>query len=212
MARVEEWIGEFIEFHTARCPRQDWPPGDAESDRVFWDAWRYQFVIKGVTFDLVDEASRRLAGQPPQWLGDHLPSLLKSVAEIVKDRAERTGGEKEDPLKEASKESRDCLDCSGTGWATRFVHENLHGRFRTATDNPVPVGGSFAIPCGCPYGRQVAAAAGRRLTVADYPSLRLDFVEWSDVADNAYRYRPEPLAVELAPPRRQAVAVAEAVA
>lgn len=208
MKKVDDWFGLFIATHMMRFPREDWPEEMSEEASNFFGAWRHQFIIKGLTEDVATKASLDLAGDPPRWLADHLPAILKAGAEVRRQAEPQTSAES--PLEDARMASRDCPDCLGNGSAVRYVHPEILGKLKTSAGNPVPIGGSVSIPCSCPLGRHVArglAPEGRQPvpTVDRYPSLRRWEAPWgspsSDGLDNQFRYRPSEWDAALECPR-----------
>lgn len=202
MARVEEWLPEFMRRHTARCHRHDWPTDEdpdrpSENTRDFYDAWRHAFVTHGVEDRFADLASLEMAASPPAFLSEHLPMVLKLAAEYRRRHESGLGVNAEAASVEAATSlSRDCPDCGGTGGALRYVHQDILGKVKTFGGHPAPLGYSVAYPCSCPLGKFVARGlrqpgqAADPLTIDQYPSLRLRPVRWSDRPDCKYRYRP----------------------
>jgi hypothetical protein len=197
MDRVEDWIGEFYVKHTDRCPREDWPQADTEAESSFIDAWRHAFVTRGVEHPLADAASLDMAGEPPRFLDQHLPTLVKLAMDLRRLRDAGLGLEVQaGTVESASVASRDCPDCGGSGGAVRYVHEDILGRIRTLGGNLAPLGSAVAYPCSCPLGRLVARGlrqggqAAEPPTIDQYPRLRLRPVRWSDSPDCQYRHHP----------------------
>lgn len=201
--RIEEWLPRFLTDHIKRFPGMTWPGLGTDPFLDMAKVWRHNLVTNGVTAEVALEASYSLAGIE-HFQADHLPKFLKICGEIARRDASTFSSVEADPLKAASRASADCFDCGGSGWAVRFIHPEIHGRLNNANGDPVPVGMSVALPCGCDLGREMARIHGYRLTVADYPTLRLRLVgvDPEERWDNCYRYRPEapePEVVEACP-------------
>lgn len=85
MAPVESWFTAFIRRHTTRCHREDWPKagafGDREKARIFYAAWVPALEARGIDEQDAEAASIRMAAEPPAFLAEHLPTLLKFGAE-----------------------------------------------------------------------------------------------------------------------------------
>jgi hypothetical protein len=80
--------------HVERFPRGDWPGFESE----FWGELRHLFVTKGVTEAVADAASRRLFGNPPEFVGQHPSVLLAAVREVWREAREATPAVRPEPV------------------------------------------------------------------------------------------------------------------
>jgi hypothetical protein len=197
MDRVEGWIGDFYVKHADRCPREDWPDAGTEAESSFIEAWKHAFVTRGVEHRFADLASLEMASDPPKFLDQHLPALVKASLELRRrEDAGRGVAEVAATVEAARLASRDCPDCEGSGLAIRHVHPDILGRAVTFGGGEAPAGSAVAYPCSCPLGRFVARGLrqpGQQadpLTVDQYPTLRARPVRWSDRPDNRLRHHP----------------------
>lgn len=141
MARVSDWFRGFAERHTERHPRADWPALDEAPE--FYAAWQGNFVLAGVEQDVADEASVRLVGEPPSYLGEHVPALLKVCRLIYRERAESGQGDAADSRESAERASKDCDDCGGLGLTLRYRRKSADHK----------AGPKITLYCRCPMGR-----------------------------------------------------------
>jgi hypothetical protein len=188
--RVEEWLPGFLIQHTKIHHGFSWPALGSDEFVTMAKVWQYQFVTHGITLEVAQEASLGLAGIEHRQV-DHLPIMIRVAREIMQRVSQGTMPPiAPDPLRDATLASIDCRDCGGSGWAIRYIHSDIHGKLNNARGSPVAIGSSVGIPCGCELGRLIAQGTGHRLTVDQYPSLRLQAVTWSSQLDCKYRYRP----------------------
>lgn len=195
MPTVDAWFWEFTGRHTARFPRPDWPPVEAE----FWEGVKSLFVRHGVAEADADAASVALMESPPPFVDRHPEALLNLVRAGWKSaRHEAAGVSGRD---EAHALSRGCPECGGDGIAVRFRRRSL-GDLRPGGRPVLP---SVTLWCVCPMGRWVRQAhlagpaesreASRGfLDLADHPWLQ---------GDSAAPYHRPPTRAELgedAPP------------
>jgi hypothetical protein len=188
--RIGEWIPGFMMEHVITHKGFPWPDVNSNEFTELTRVWMYQFIKHGITPEVAREASYGLAGIEHK-LSDHLPTFLRVCQEIFKRVNQGTLPPiAPDPLRDATLASSDCRDCAGSGWATRWIHQSIYGKLNNAQGNPIAVGCSVAIPCGCALGKLIASHTGHRLTIDQYPSLKLQSVPWSSELDCKYRYRP----------------------
>ncbi len=184
MAKVETWFLRFIGTLIEVLPRADWPSPDSE----FWESYRRAFVRHGVTETVLTEAVQLLAEEPPSFLDRMLPELLAKVKTVWKN-SELPDSVEVGSLEAAKLRSRDCIDCYGMGFATRFRHASK------VKGKPT----SVVFYCMCPMGRalesshrtgteKVRDAHARIPDLADHPKLQLGYVRWADEQDNKFRY------------------------
>jgi hypothetical protein len=73
---------EFLDGHTGRCHRHDWPV-----NRAFFAAWEVEFDRLGVTREEAEAASIEMAREPSRYPSDHLPTLAAKVKKIREAKA-----------------------------------------------------------------------------------------------------------------------------
>jgi hypothetical protein len=142
--RVQDWFPEFVVTLTEMFPRGDWPPLDAE----FWTTLDHIFRVKGVTQEVAIAAARLLFEDPPQFVVDYPKALLEKIRACWKS-GQVTPQSLDDPTA-AQQASRDCEDCSGSGFATRYPRPPLEARAQDRAQSRVPY---VLLYCLCPYGR-----------------------------------------------------------
>jgi hypothetical protein len=194
--RVDLWFFDWLGRHCERHPRSDWP--STEDGRLFYGGWLGVFVRHGITEDVADEVSVRLMDDPPKFVAEHIPALVKAAREVFRERAAQGKGPATDSREAALAASRECEDCSGQGLTVRY-------RQRSAD----PTG--FVRPevvcyCRCAMGRWIERSHREKSPELRKRIINLDDNLWLE--DEVYRRAPERLAVEaadgpLAPPLRQ---------
>jgi hypothetical protein len=96
MGRIEGWFPGFVERHTDRFPRSDWPPPDSE----FWRGLLGLFVRHGVTEELADVSSQMMMESPPDYVDKHpgmLISRIRSAQRELADAAPKSTAPPRDP-------------------------------------------------------------------------------------------------------------------
>lgn len=146
---VAHWFYVWLDRHFDRFPRGDWPGADEKPE--FYRGWLGNFVMRGVTEDVADEASERLMGEPPEFVGQHIPALLAMAAIIFRERAEANRDHPADSREAALLASRDCDDCLGMGLTLRY--RRLSRGECDARGMPKP--DHITCYCLCPMGRWV---------------------------------------------------------
>jgi hypothetical protein len=196
MAAVRDWFGDFMAAVIERTCRGDDLP---EPGSEFWSDFERSLVRIGAIWPHADEALS-IVCDSKVFPSDIRPAIVAEIRRLQGLALASGGaGTSVHTREEAEAASRGCQDCSGAGYAHRFVHEDILGLIRTARGNDVPVGYEFAVPCSCALG-QLAAHTLRKpgqtspiLTIDKYPALRREPVEWTDSPDgldNRHRYRP----------------------
>jgi hypothetical protein len=158
---VKEWIVGFLERHRARFAPNDWPDPDSKPEDwiEFVKGWVTAFALKQISEAEADEASRRLALDPPQWRRDHVPAVVKAVEAL---RGAKAGPPvASDDRAAAVAASRDCPGCSGSGYGSAVDAARTQ-----ATGHEVRV--ACLCPCACPMSRWVE----RQLAQSDAETLR----------------------------------------
>src|SRR5215831_2218810 len=79
---IKDWLGEFVEAHQARHPREDWPDPESPGGRFLWATWFDGAKSERITADEMDVASRAIDGSVLRRWEDHLPALLAAVARL----------------------------------------------------------------------------------------------------------------------------------
>jgi hypothetical protein len=184
--RIERWFPGWLSRHQARHPRSDWPDPELapEAARDFYAAWLGNFARLGVTEDVADEASIRLAANPPAFADRHLPALLSEAALVWSERAEQQGGKLPDSREVGQVASRDCPECGGCGQTyRRFSAPELSGGVLSA-----------AFGCLCSYGRWLVASRRKAedLQVCGFPDLA-DYPELWDAAKSHPSWPEKPV-------------------
>jgi hypothetical protein len=153
------WFRGFIAAHQERFPHGAWPE-DAQARKEFFAPWKAALAKAGATADQAERASVALAEDPPRYLSDHLPALLKILGGIRREEG-AAGGRFEDRA-EAEAASRGCVHCGGGGLAS----------------TPHPADGRMvAATCVCPAGRWMRDRIDRgkdRQLAARFPDLASD--------------------------------------
>lgn len=155
------WADRLME----RVPRSDWPDLTGE----WWSGVR---DLVGEMRPTEPELARLLAGlqrKPPRGL-DQLVPRAEEELRAMRAAAADAGP---DDRQRAAAESRDCVECSGCGMASRDRERPGYGRY------------SASYYCHrCPMGRWLKQAHGRNpngprmADLADHPEL------WSDANDD----------------------------
>ena len=131
------WFKAFVAEHQSRFPRSDWP-AEKEERLAFFRPWKNALAKSRATGDMAEQASLRLAENPPRFLSDHLPALLKHIGDIRRERSGESGEYEDRAAAEAA--SANCM-CGGGGLVSRQIR---HGE------------GWMSVACYCPE-----CAAGR---------------------------------------------------
>jgi hypothetical protein len=152
MARVEDWLPDWVEEHRARHPGSFLPPFASEEGTELYEAWRAVFVKNGLQdYAVATEASKHLVGEKIAQPRDHLPTLITLAVGIYKQRQAQglptEGGGGADARKAAEDASRGCAPCGGTGLGTVYRPDPCPAQYRHA---------SAVCYCDdCPYGRWI---------------------------------------------------------
>jgi hypothetical protein len=192
MARVSDWFTDFAIQLIERSGRGDFP----ELGTEFWCDFEKSLVRIGATFAQADAASSSVCDLPDVFPSQYRGLVVQAVQAIQAREAVAARGVPAGSRQEAEIASRECPECLGSGWSTRFIHAEVVGRMRAAGGNDLPAGCSVASACGsCQLGRFQAAANSTPerpcRTWADSPEFRFGPVPWSDRPDNRYAHRPE---------------------
>jgi len=141
-----DWVGRFVEI----VPRQDWPMPDSE----YWEVVKRGFIRQGVNLIVAEEASQRLAEEPPPFLDRMLPELLAKSRTIFKEnesssRSASNGSETDRLDAEAASQNCDRAGCGGkSGLTILYRHQSaVQGE-----NNEV------VFYCNCAMGQWIAAA------------------------------------------------------
>lgn len=172
------WFLDFADEHVKRHDRPDWP----EAESPFFAAWEEALARRGVPEEVAILASIRMAEKSPKYQNEHLPDLLETADAIIAEQRSAVVGSRE----EAEAKSWSCLDCLGNGLAIRFQHQFDSGR-------------RVQFFCLCPKGRWLLQThqskstdvLGRIPDLANFPSLRIHRVPWSETPDHRCRYHPD---------------------
>jgi hypothetical protein len=177
----------------ARMPRADWPVADSESGMEFWRTLGKNLIARGVTQEEADLASQAMAGDPPDYLSD-VPKRLMAEVELVwqRKRADELGrsGDPIQDRKGAESASRNCPDCGGNGFATRYSWEPS----TNSEDKPRPADHGYSFFCTCAMGRFLCRNADQDThrkvgDLAEHADLQVGRVDWSETPDHFRRYR-----------------------
>lgn len=163
MAKVDDWFFLFMQKHMARHPREDWPDHTTTAGEQFWVGWRSLFVKHGITEAIADEASTILMADPPKFVADHPPAMVKLCQRLFRE-AQAAGGGDLTAREGALVASRDCWDCQGQGLTIRYRHKSGEPGRRTIT-----------LYCLCPYGRFL-----ERSHAASSPDVRRRIYDLAD--------------------------------
>lgn len=109
------WFKAFLLAHQARFPHGQWPEG-AEARKEFFTPWKAALARVGATADQAERASVALAEDPPRYLSDHLPALMRILAGIRREDGPASG--RFEDRAEAEAASIGCVHCDGGGMAT----------------------------------------------------------------------------------------------
>lgn len=77
MERDEGWIGDFYARHTERHPREDWYVPGSDAEGVFLDGWEHAFSERSLGPRELELASLDMVADPPRFLADHAPALIR---------------------------------------------------------------------------------------------------------------------------------------
>ena len=146
---VKDWFADWLLRHQAIHRRDDWH--DPRHSPLL-ETWQRSFVTHGLTEEVADEATDRLAEDPPAHVSDHLPKLLAAARAIFRRNSAESRGAEPDSREAAAEASRDCADCAGQGLATRYRRH----RDRDANGRPRNPEAIVAY-CRCELGRWIAA-------------------------------------------------------
>lgn len=181
---IDFWFPEFIERLAQRIPGYSWPPMDEE----YWRVVAQALVISGADEAVADEASMRVAQNPPTYLGDFLAELKKQIGIIFRERERAGKGAAPDSRVAAEEESRGCVDCHGEGLTSRYRH------------NPEAKPATLTCYCICQMGRwmeknhrEKSPEIHRRILDLASPKFRflqLGPVAWTTDLDSPFRYPP----------------------
>jgi hypothetical protein len=196
VSRVREWFDDFAAAMIERSGREDFPAPGTE----FWDDFERSLVRIGATWPHADEAASIVCDIPNLFPNNFRPMVVEAVKKIqAREQAGLAAGPGATTREDADLASRGCPDCGGSGFAHRYVHEDILGMIKSARGNDVPVGYEFSVPCSCALGHLAAQTLRKpnqsapTLTIDRYPALRREPVEWTDSPDgldNRHRYRP----------------------
>jgi hypothetical protein len=174
--KIRDWLGDFLHRHKARYNPHDWPAGEAtEEYDVYVRTWHTEFATRHVTKAEADEASVRLACNPPNFRREHIPMVVHAIEQI---RAERNPMATACGTREAARDaSRGCEYCGGGGLATAY-HPWPSDEHR--------VSATAAAYCVCAHGRYI-----KRNHAETEPDLLRKFVDLDDVLNGASVYLAE---------------------
>lgn len=216
--KVDDWFEKWVAYHCEVNPREDW-----ESTRrspFFWGNFKVQLRQTGVhDMDVAIEASNRVSAEQLRSKADHVRKVLDAAREIYAERRaafDPMAGVAKD--KDAAREeAKGCLDCGGdSGVASRYIHREFDGRFKTAAGHPLPIGSVVSFYCACAMGRWMRVAevaeeeprwgkgkedkkaakphsSARRLPdLAAYPAMIRSMQSWDqERPDNQHCYHPD---------------------
>jgi hypothetical protein len=187
---IDGIFDEFMPQHIGNFPFFPWPaPGSDEWAHLAAN-WKRAIIRNGFRLEPLLEASSRLSEEEIGW-EKHFPRLVKIAHQVCREKGATDKDAPPNTRAAIEYASRDCLDCSSTGFTTRYRH----------TDGPTPgrqnqSGYEQVFYCTCPMGRW--AHTNHRATSPDtiaripdlaaYPSLRLREVG-DETLDNPQRYR-----------------------
>lgn len=152
MARVQDWFWQWVMEHRLRHPKEFLPDPETEEGRVFFDAWRQAFVLKGISdFAVATEASIRLVGEPAQYQRDHFATLCRYAVDVYRLRNAEGNGTPADSREAAEAASKGCEHCGGQGLVPVYFRRAMTWEERRECHIPEHV----AAYCVCPMGRWI---------------------------------------------------------
>lgn len=173
---IRDWINEFLDGHQARFDPHDWPEEDADDEqREFIRGWVTAFNLKEVSRPEAEEASRRLALDPPNFRREHIPKVIAAVLALRAERGPRASGPSSRDA--ALLASKDCPHCGGCGLAVAY---------HPWPDAAKAIAPTTAAHCVCAYGRWI-----RRTHQEKNPELLRRIPDFGRVLDGATVYLPE---------------------
>jgi hypothetical protein len=175
--KIRDWLGEFLDRHKARYNPHDWPAGEAtEEYDVYVRTWHTEFATRHVTKSEADEASARLAANPPNFRREHIPMVVHAIEQI---RAERNPQATACGTREAARDaSRCCEHCGSEGMATAY-HPRPSDEHRVAV--------TAGATCCCPHGKFI-----RRIWSETDPGMLRRIPDFDHVLNGASVYVAEP--------------------
>jgi len=145
--KVERLLISYFQYFD-QC---SWPKVDGEGwDEIVKD-WCSAFGEHRYSPRRIETAMSKIKRSPPQWKQDHLPALLRLLAE---DGSPVPG----DPLPQLE----DCPRCGGNGWATVY-RSDYRGEESIVVNDPINnksrrVYLRITAPCVCKLGRRAYAS------------------------------------------------------
>jgi len=168
MAKVRDWLDDFLERHRRRFNPFDWPEPGSDENADYARMWLDAFVRDKVREQEADAASVRLGQTPPNWRNDHLPAVMAEIKAMREASTAQAGhGVIADSIETARVQSRHCGWCNGSGLRTVFhprydgsgilmlEREDDRGELRKR-----PTAARVAAHCICPLGQYMRAKVG----------------------------------------------------
>lgn len=144
MMTSEEFYA-FMNRHTERFPRSDWPKSDTE----YWQEWAHMLISAGATLDHARRASREMIQCVPRYLEEHRKEHVRRCKEI---RAAVELG-----IARSLDEALAHPDSKACGCDRGIAMAEYRGPARAAWNNGKPVMEAERryrpVTCDCPAGR-----------------------------------------------------------
>ena len=144
MAKIRDWIREFLREHRDRFQPYGWPDEGTEEHTVLTGDWIEGIAGANVGEDEARRASKRLLLAPPKYTREHLAAMLAVVQTMREERASVTTDPSLMNRDQAFAESRNCPECGGGGLVTVY---------HPTPDRERRVPASAAAHCVCALGR-----------------------------------------------------------
>lgn len=165
MAKIKDWVDDFLERHRRRFNPFDWPEPGSEEGIDYARMWLDAFLRERVREQEADAASIRLGTNPPRFRNDHIPNVMaevKAMREVA--AATASAGVIADSLETAKRQSAQCGWCDGHGMRQVF-HPRYKGSQVIMIDREDdrgevrkrPTAARVAAHCICPLGRYMRA-------------------------------------------------------
>jgi hypothetical protein len=157
---------EWLEIHKARHTLTRLPSSEGVTGKWYYGLWLKRFNEMGADVPALQEASEKLADEPPKQGKDHWPLLRGLVADVLRSRGLAVGDATTRETAEAA--SKECERCGGGGLTTVWHPEPAYELKRPET---------VSATCACPMGRWVR----RRWAELKQDDLIRRTPDWTDV-------------------------------
>lgn len=154
--------------HASQLNLADAPKAGSPAFEDWAETWTEAFARINTFWDEAEKAARRVRQVPTSqsgwWWKDQLPSIVAAIQADRSDNPARVEIPAQMTREQAEWASRDCRNCTGSGWAEVF-HRLYDGKPTIEvvnSDGSVSrIAARFRLACNCAYGRWLLDANKR---------------------------------------------------